>query len=262
MGAPLGYFSDDTQNDFPDLNKCPDCETFFQSLTCPICGKVCPEEMRAGNRKRVKPKKRRRSGGSGRVTFEPWYYSLGFIIAMLVVFPLVGLILLWQSSRSKGWKIGLSLVVAAPYILSAVLTVIGFLAGWFGSGKAPLSNVPPIEEYAEICVQADAEAYYRSPAAYAGQDIMLELTVVSKQRVETADVYDYADYYECKTEVNGKELRFWIRDCREESDAINLALGDRITVYGKAGGNENVQLSGGGSAEYPCVEVYYISLQQ
>ncbi len=261
MGAPLGYFSEDTQNDFPELNKCPDCETFFQSLTCPLCGKVCPEEMRAGNRKPVKQKKSRRSNGSGRVTFEPWYHNLWFIIVMLLVVPLVGLILLWQSSRSKGWKIGLSLVVAAPYILSAVLTVIGFFAGWFGSSKAPFSDVPPIEEYAEICVQADAEAYYRSPATYAGQDIMLELTVVSKQRVETADVYDYADYYECKTEVNGKELRFWIWDCRAESGAINLAPGDRITVYGTAVGFESVRVQGAGSAKYPCMEAYYIVLQ-
>ena len=42
--------------DRPDLNKCPDCGCFFGQDYCPICGKLCPEEMRAGNRAAVKQK--------------------------------------------------------------------------------------------------------------------------------------------------------------------------------------------------------------
>jgi hypothetical protein len=56
MGRMLGAFDSD-EIDRPDLNKCPDCGCFFLQDTCPICGKLCPEEMRAGNRKPVKLKK-------------------------------------------------------------------------------------------------------------------------------------------------------------------------------------------------------------
>ncbi|MBE6634550.1 MAG: hypothetical protein E7620_09485, partial [Ruminococcaceae bacterium] len=104
MGAPIGYFSDQQPVDYPELNKCPDCETFFQTLTCPLCGKECPEEYRAGNRKAVKPKKVRYRNNSGRVQFIPWYHCAWFLVIALLAFPLVGLILLWQSSHSKGWK--------------------------------------------------------------------------------------------------------------------------------------------------------------
>ena len=61
MGADLGFFAEDRERDFPELNKCPDCETFFADANCPICGKECPEEFRAGNRKPIKQKKRRRT---------------------------------------------------------------------------------------------------------------------------------------------------------------------------------------------------------
>ncbi len=260
MGAPLGYFSEDVQVDFPELNKCPDCETFFQSLTCPLCGKVCPEEMRAGNRKRVKQKKKKRSGGSGRVQFEPWYHNLWFIIAMLVVFPIVGFILLWQSNRGKGWKIGLSLAAIAPYLLTFVMTAIGVLSGWFGWLQPDIPDMPK-DAYMASCVQIDAEDYYRTPAAYVGQNISLELTVVSKQRSETSDVYDYADYYECRADVNGKEFRFWVWDCRAEENPVNLAAGDHIMVFGVAENNETVFFQNGGSAKYPCIQGFYISLQ-
>ena len=76
MGRMLGAFDDDVELDRPDLNKCPDCNCFFAGDNCPICGKVCPEHMRAGNRAPVKQqKKKKRSSGSGRVTFVEWYHS-------------------------------------------------------------------------------------------------------------------------------------------------------------------------------------------
>ena len=28
------------ERDYPELNKCPDCETFFASDNCPICGRM------------------------------------------------------------------------------------------------------------------------------------------------------------------------------------------------------------------------------
>lgn len=63
MSANLGFFAEDRERDFPELNKCPDCETFFADANRPICGKECPEEFRAGNRKPIKQKKHRRSSG-------------------------------------------------------------------------------------------------------------------------------------------------------------------------------------------------------
>ena len=66
MGRMLGSYDSD-ELDRPDLNKCPDCGCFFAQDECPLCGKPCPEEMRAGNRKAVKVKKTK--AGSERVSF-------------------------------------------------------------------------------------------------------------------------------------------------------------------------------------------------
>ena len=88
MGANLGFFADDRENDYPDLNKCPDCDCFFATDNCPLCGKECPPHMCAGNRIPQKPHKTRRSG-SGRVSFIAWYHAWWFVILMLIIFPLV-----------------------------------------------------------------------------------------------------------------------------------------------------------------------------
>ena len=99
MGRDLGYFASE-ELDRPELNKCPDCECYFASEECPLCGKLCPEEMRAGNRAPVKkPKKQKNS--SGRVQFIPWYHTWGFIALMMVVQPIIGLILFFTSPHSK-----------------------------------------------------------------------------------------------------------------------------------------------------------------
>ena len=90
MGANLGFFAEDRERDFPELNKCPDCETFFADSNCPLCGKECPEEFRAGNRKQIKQKRHHRPSGNGRVQFVPWYYSAWFIVLMLIFSPPVG----------------------------------------------------------------------------------------------------------------------------------------------------------------------------
>ena len=103
MSADLGFFAEDRERDFPELNKCPDCETFFADANCPLCGKECPEEFRAGNRKPIKQKKHRRLSGNGRVQFVPWYHTVWFIVLMLIVQPLVGLILTWTGVWKTHW---------------------------------------------------------------------------------------------------------------------------------------------------------------
>ena len=101
MGRMLGAFDDTNDLDRPDLNKCPDCGCYFVQDACPLCGKVCPEEYRAGNRKPVKMKNTRRRG-NGRVQFVPWYQTTWFIILMLFIQPIVGLVLMW-SGYWKQW---------------------------------------------------------------------------------------------------------------------------------------------------------------
>ena len=116
-GAPL---------DRPDLNKCPDCGCFFATDACPLCGKVCPEEMRAGNRKAVKPPKRKKSS-SGRVTFMEWYYSWWFILVMMIFAPVVGIILFASSPRKRWVKITVSLLIAAFYCLPYIYFVVMYI---------------------------------------------------------------------------------------------------------------------------------------
>ena len=59
----LGSFADENELDRPDLNKCPDCKCYFAGDNCPLCGKPCPEEMKAGNRKPPKKEKKKPPNG-------------------------------------------------------------------------------------------------------------------------------------------------------------------------------------------------------
>ena len=119
MGKMLGAFAEDDGFDRSDLNQCPDCGCFFKADNCPLCGKECPEHMRAGNRPVVKQKKKRRSTSSGgRVTFISWYHTWWFIAIMLLFFPLMGAILLITSPYERWKKI---LFVALAVVISRVV---------------------------------------------------------------------------------------------------------------------------------------------
>ena len=133
MSKQIGYFADDAQRDFPELNKCPDCETFFADACCPLCGKECPEEFRSGNRKPTGQRKRRGGSSNGRVQFIPWYHTTPFVIAMLILQPIIGLILVWSSHWRRVWKI-LATVAAVTYtwggiFLAAFFNLFGLLFG-------------------------------------------------------------------------------------------------------------------------------------
>ena len=118
MGADLGFFAENRECDFSELNKCPDCETFFADANCPLCGKECPEQFRAGNRKPIKQKRHRRPSGNGRVQFVPWYHTVWFIVLMLIVQPIVGIILTWSGVWKTHWK------VIATILVSVILGVL------------------------------------------------------------------------------------------------------------------------------------------
>ncbi len=132
----LGAFDNPEELDRPDLNKCPDCECFFAGDSCPLCGKVCPEQMRAGNRKPPKKERRRKGSSNGRVTFVEWYHSWWFIILMLFVMPIVGIILLCTSPHRTLWKVLLTVaVVLVEFVIPGLITLAFFLLEMEGAAE-------------------------------------------------------------------------------------------------------------------------------
>ena len=227
MGRDLGYFASE-ELDRPELNKCPDCECYFASEECPLCGKICPEEMRAGNRAPVKkPKKQKNS--SGRVQFIPWYHTWGFIALMMVVQPIIGLILFFTSPHSKKSKIIAASIVVGAYV------VIGLLA-LFGTGllytlfyEAPVNDSISRAEYVQLCEPMSVEDYYRD-AYNEGNYVTLDLVVQYpiKEGGET--------YYLC-TALDGGDVEILLCDYSVEKKT-NYIQGDMIRVYGECSGTE------------------------
>lgn len=237
MGRMLGAFADNTELDRPDLNKCPDCGCYFQQDACPLCGKICPEEMRAGNRKTVKPPKRKRSGGNGRVTFVEWYHSWWFILIMLVIFPLVGIILLFTSPHKVSRKIVLACIAG----LYTVLISWGVLFQLFDRSEDLVDTSMSLQEMVLACEKLTPEQFYRSSAEYAEKYVTTTLTVSARL---TEVEYDYRGnaqpivYYLC-TYGEQEEYQILIRDCRIEA-VQNYVAGDQITVYGAGAGELTV----------------------
>ena len=256
MGTPMGYFSEDRERDYPDLNKCPDCETFFESLNCPICGKVCPEEMRAGNRKPVKVKKQRYSPrGNGRVEFVPWYLSTWFIILMLFLQPVIGIILMWMSDWRKPAKVILTVLMLLYFFGQFVMfTTVDLINSIFFPEKIPVDTKLTREEYVESCEELSAETVYREANARVGEFVALTVTVQGVWDDGYAYNTDYTTYLECAVEENGRTWSFLIRDYRD--DGVNLAVGDVITVYGQIGGNVSIY-AGDREKSGPSINMLY-----
>ncbi len=231
MGRLLGAHDSD-ELDRPDLNKCPDCGCFFPQDNCPICGKECPEEFRAGNRKAVKPKKRRGSN-SGRVTFVEWYHRWWFIAIMMFVMPVVGIILLITSPHKKGSKI-LFVVIAVLYSILRTFLGSGMLGGFGNMFTEPVERMS-FEEYSEKCIEITPEEYFRNREKYNDEFISMTLTV-KEGFVDAMGYYskeEYTTYYIC-TDGEGNEFEIMIRDCEKEPE--NYIKGDVITVYGEGAG--------------------------
>ncbi|MBQ2734543.1 MAG: hypothetical protein IJF33_01790 [Clostridia bacterium] len=256
MGTPMGYFSEDRERDFPDLNKCPDCETFFESLNCPICGKPCPEEMRAGNRKPVKVKKQRYSrGGSGRVEFVPWYLSTWFIILMLFVQPIIGLILMWVGYWNKTAKVILTVLLVLSFFGSFLFGgIYEVIENVFFPEQIPVDTELSREEYVESCEELSAETVYREANARVGEFVALTVTVKGVWDDGYAYNTNYPTYLECVVEEDGRVWSFLIRDYRK--DGVNLTAGDVITVYGQIGGNVSIY-AGDREKSGPSINMLY-----
>jgi hypothetical protein len=222
MGRSLGYHDSD-ELDRPELNKCPDCECYFASDACPLCGKICPEEMRAGHRARVKPPKKR-SNSTGRVQFIDWYHSWWFIILMLSFMPIVGIILFFTSPHSRKSKIIAVSVVLAVY---ALLFAVPFLWTWYTANMSPVNDDIPKAEYVERCEPISAEAFYRNPDPE-GRYVTFEVQVLER-RVDGESVE-----YLC-TAKDGGDIRILVCDCNLEGK-VNFLPGDTLRVYGESGG--------------------------
>ncbi len=255
MGKMLGAFAPDNDLDRPDLNKCPDCGCFFAQNNCPLCGKECPEEMRAGNRKPVKqPKRRART--SDRVTFVEWYHSWWFMIIMMFIFPLVGIILLATSPHKRSLKIAF---IAGVVLYTLLVTFgLGFIIidKITGIWNKPVDTSLDRTEYVEACEEVTPESFYRNAGSYEGEFITLTLTV--KQKV--SDYYgddEYTTYYICEDESGRFDIM--VRDCIQDSSQ-NFISGDVITVYGEGAGNCYVW-DGSRDHDLPCIYVAYVSVE-
>jgi len=255
MGRQLGAFDPDNNIDRPDLNKCPDCECFFAGDNCPLCGKECPEEMRAGNRKPVKQPKRRSSGGSGRVTFIEWYHSWWFIILMSFFSPVIGAVLLFTSPHKKKAKI----TFVALAILYFVLQMYGFglISGIVNLFDKPVDTSLSREEYISACEMVSAEEFYRSVGEYDGDFISMELTVKSTL-TDWDGAYNnekYTTYYICSDSEGRVEIL--VRDCIQ-GRRQNFLPGDVITIYGEGSGNRTVYDENYNPYSAPCVNAAYV----
>ncbi len=133
----MARFEYDESFDRPDLNFCPECKCYFAGDNCSICGKPCPEEMRAGNRKPKKVKKQRSSGPTYVI---PWYQSWWFIVILMFVFPLVALILAATSDNRRGVRITLivfsALAIIVPIVFPYIIGIIATALSMWMSGGA------------------------------------------------------------------------------------------------------------------------------
>ncbi|MBQ7365406.1 MAG: hypothetical protein IJW46_07390 [Clostridia bacterium] len=236
MGRMLGAFDAGGMNDIPDLNKCPDCGCFFADDNCPICGKVCPEEMRAGNRKVQKKKlKKKDLQYPGRVTFVDWYHSWWAIILAMFVMPILGIILLATSPHQK-WKKALFISIAVLYL---VISSFGFsmLPRLFSMLDQPVDTSLTREDYIAAAEELSAEAFYRNPDHYEEGYWYMELQIV-KRAAYSDSYYDDEIYYLCEAK-GGSSYQIILRDCQVD-DTQKLITGDVITVYGECGDETSV----------------------
>ena len=245
MGRMMGSFDSD-ELDRPDLNKCPDCGCFFATEACPLCGKICPEDMRAGNRAKVKPPKKRQSS-SGRVQFVAWYYSWWFILIMMYVMPLAGLILFFTSPHSKKSKLIAAAAVVGAYVVLFVLGT-GLLRGLL---ERPLVNDDISRaEYVSLCETVSVEDYHRD-AYNEGRYVVLELTVELPMKAD-GDIY-----YLCSG-LDGGDVKILLLDCGVEKKT-NYIQGDKIRVYGECSGTTRAGFSSG---ELPLLYMAYSELME
>ncbi len=258
MGRMLGAFDSDDELERPDLNKCPDCGCFFAQDDCPLCGKTCPEDMRAGNRKIVRKKKEKNS--TGRVIFVEWYHSWWFIIVMLLTFSVLGFVLLFTSPHKKSKKIAVGVAAALYFALSSfgIGGIVGRITGFF---DRPVDTSLSREEYVSECVYADPERFYRSAQELCDAYLFLELEITGRfvdPRAEHSGE-KYPAYYTAKAK-DSDAFDILIRDCVISGNQ-NLLVGDIVIVYGEGAGNVSVYDENYNILDAPCINMAYFEIQ-
>ncbi len=259
MGRMLGAFDNPEELDRPDLNKCPDCECFFAGDNCPLCGKTCPEEMRAGNRKPPKKQKKHRSSNNGRVTFVEWYHSWWFIILMMFVMPIAGIILLATSPHGKKAKITF-IVLGVIYLLISTIGIGTIISGIINIVDPPVNTKLSREEYIAKCEQVTPEEIWHAPEDYRNKFVTLTVTVSDSIEGIDDSLWSGDSYqlYICKIEEKNNEY-IYIRNCIQ-SGASNFSVGDRVTFYGEGDGLASIFTYEYSDIEVPCVNAAYATL--
>ncbi|MBE6698570.1 MAG: hypothetical protein E7581_08665 [Ruminococcaceae bacterium] len=253
MGRMLGYHGDEVELDRPDLNKCPDCDCFFASDACPLCKKICPEEMRAGNRKPVKPKKVKRRRDNGRVQFISWYHQWWFIVILFLIMPLAGLVVLFTSPH-KFWKkiLFIAIYLLFPTIISIVMMLSGFTLNALFA-QDPVDTSLTKEAYVEKCVDITPEEFYRSPDTYADSYVSMTLKVSEKS------VNQYGTFYIC-TSVDNPQIMIAVQDYLLDGKQ-NFIAGDLLIVYGEPSQDGCLVSMDGKAFEIPCINAAYAAKQ-
>ncbi len=258
MGRMLGAFDSDDDLDRPDLNKCPDCGCYFATDDCPLCGKTCPPDMRAGARVTPKKRKAKRSDRSGRVTFIPWYHTWWFILIMMFFMTPVGIVLFITSPYSRKWKIIIS-VVAIVYMIFSY-TGLGNLLLRSILRDDVVNTKLSREAYVETCQDVQAKDFYRTLSYQKGYYTMT-LRVVDSFNGFDDYGYEGTKYYIC-TPAEDSSMTILVRDCQvKKKGAITLRAGDMIRAYGESAGEITVF----DSESYnpfsgPCLNLAYADL--
>ena len=259
MGRMLGAFADDEDLDRPDLNKCPDCGCFFESDDCPICGRRCPEYMRAGNRRPPKKKKKHRSGPQYKVAFIDWYHRWWFIILMLFFLFPVGFILLLTSPHKKNVKITVA-VIALVYTVLSSIGISSIVQRAINFFSEPVDTSLSRTEYVSICNEISAEDFYRLSEDFKNSYVSITLRV--KKQITDMDGYyaekEYTTYYVCEA-LNGSTFEIMIRDCVQEGRKT-LIEGDLIRIYGEGAGKITIYDMEYTPFRAPCIYVAYLDL--
>lgn len=254
MSRHLGAFdSDNDMLDRPDLNKCPDCGCFFAQDTCPLCGKLCPEEMRAGNRQPPKKEKFKYANGFKAVQFVDWYHRWWFIALATWFFPLAGIILLITSPYKRAHKI-LAVFIA---VLITVLHSIAFplILSMIIKPDIPVDTSLTKAEYISACEDVSAEDYYRAPGNYIDEFITMELKIT---KAISVDIYTEATYNSCYvcTSADGSEFEIILHPYLLENER-NFLPGDVIRIYGEGAGSGYVYDIGGNMYSGPYIYAAY-----
>ena len=257
MGKMMGAFdSDNDMLDRPDLNKCPDCGCFFAQDDCPLCGKPCPEEMRAGNRKPPKKPSYKYDNGYKTISFVDWYHRWWFIALMAFIQPIIAIVLLITSPHKKAHKI-IAVIIAVAYGIVSTFAA-PFIWGLIYRTEPPVDTSKTREEYIALCEPVNDEDFYRSPETYKDKYITMSFTVKSSFVDPYAE--EYGTYYVCIGHTErGDEIEFIVRDCLQDG-VQNFMRPDMIVVYGEGDGNTSVYDASGTLHSGPCINMAYAEL--